>query len=61
MMVSFSRAKCPMKKTPKWAVPYPRRKKASEYCESLKTVSVMRIQNSVFVAGTDHLITKNKK
>jgi hypothetical protein len=41
-------------------IPEERRPQA-DYCESLKTISVMCIQSSVFVAGTEHLITKNKK
>jgi len=62
MMVSSSRAKCPMKKTPNWEYHNPEERRPQEdHCESVKTLSVMCIQNSVFVAGTDHLITNNKK
>jgi hypothetical protein len=62
MMVSSSRAKCPVKKHPigRYHNPEESRPQA-DHCESLKTVSVMCIQNSVFVAGTDYLITNNKK
>jgi hypothetical protein len=62
MMVSSSRAKCPIKKYPivQCHIPEERRPQ-TDYCESLKTVRVMCIQSSVFVVGTYHLITEYKK
>jgi len=50
MMVSSSRAKCPMKKTPNWEYHNPEeRRPQADHCESLTTLSVMCIQNSFFL------------